>query len=241
MGPGAAYPERSISPNHYYRPPRSSRSSASILTANRQHPATYQQQGPDSPTSENSTSSAGHSTFDGSSTKQRYSAERRPRRDLSLSSSSYYKEAGASVSDSTSSRASSSDDGVNSRGSSVNNNNNNTPLGPRWGDYSFREADLFYGAPPPDSYRGAVLGGAGAGDKSPPLSPRLSTSSTRLWSKFTTSSQASSKKSFQVSRPALSRLGSADMNLRMASVEYPSPSEDKELEQGGGGGGGSGS
>ena len=68
------------------------------------------------------------------------------------------------------------------------------PLGPRWDDYSFRESDLFFQAPPthlrvtvPDRPRNS-------------LSTTSSQSSTR-WARLT--GTQSSRKSFQVVRPSL--------------------------------------
>ena len=70
----------------------------------------------------------------------------------------------------------------------------NGPLGPRWHDYSFREADLFYAAPPPN-LRLAIP------ERQP--EPRRTTSpSAAMWARLT-GTPSSSRGSFQVVRPAL--------------------------------------
>ena len=68
------------------------------------------------------------------------------------------------------------------------------PLGPRWDDYSFREADLFFQAPPPQ-LRITV-----PDQPRKSLSTTSSSSSTR-WARLT--GAQSSRKSFQVVRPSL--------------------------------------
>ncbi|GKT40446.1 uncharacterized protein ColSpa_00627 [Colletotrichum spaethianum] len=72
---------------------------------------------------------------------------------------------------------------------------NRAPLGPRWNDYSFREADLYYGVPrPPPADR--------ASEELPrPSDPRSSfRSSSGFWAKVTGQASAP-EKGFQVDRP----------------------------------------
>ncbi|KAF9873875.1 integral membrane protein [Colletotrichum karsti] len=69
------------------------------------------------------------------------------------------------------------------------------PLGPRWNDYSFREADLYYGARPQPAQR--------ASEEIPrPPAPKPSLRSTSgIWAKFTGQPSAA-EQGFQVVRPA---------------------------------------
>ncbi|KAH7357841.1 integral membrane protein [Plectosphaerella cucumerina] len=85
------------------------------------------------------------------------------------------------------------------------------PLGPRWGDYSFRESDLFYTAPP----QGAAVGEWGRnGRASPGLGPGQRDSSSSpvpgstirkvssdIFSKLKRRDEEPAEKGFQVSRP----------------------------------------
>lgn len=71
---------------------------------------------------------------------------------------------------------------------------NGRPLGPKWSDYSFREADLYYGAPRPRPAERA------SEDLPRPPAPKPSVrSSSGIWARFT--GQSTAEQGFQVIRP----------------------------------------
>lgn len=70
------------------------------------------------------------------------------------------------------------------------------PLGPRWNDYSFREADLYYGAPRPTPVERA----SDEIPRPPAPKPSFRSSSSGLWAKVTGHSGAT-EQGFQVIRP----------------------------------------
>ncbi|KAK7746562.1 hypothetical protein SLS62_009359 [Diatrype stigma] len=200
--------QQSTAPNRYYRPPRISRSSASVLSSQRQGSTP-----PESPSTDTFSSSSPTST----------------RRDpaVNLSASHQYQ---------NTARASSSTEATTNSGtSSTRSSGGDMPLGPRWGDYSFREADLFYNASPPPSSKVIV-------PKTRPSAPlkQESTPSLRLWTKITGSQPNSHKeKSFQVVRPGLDRQtlqalhGPSPHPLSPSSSGHLSPSPNQGTSPGG--------
>lgn len=80
------------------------------------------------------------------------------------------------------------------------------PLGPRWGDYSFRESDLIYSAPPPQGQPVREWGRRGRDSPSPvPGSPApgmtIRKVSSDILSKLKRRDEQPAEKGFQVSRP----------------------------------------
>lgn len=187
--------------HYYYRPPRHSRlvsgqytdglgdgrQSAVVTSAVASSPSRRESPSPHSPKN-NNPAVAGYSDNTSSS--------------LSSSSS-------ASTTGTKSLESTRSDDAFRKETLAAGSAAAGAPLGPRWGDYSFREADLYYGAPRP----AAVAGGNVRPTRAPvalatqPQSGSLSPLS--LWARLT-GQPAPAERGFSVVRPAsnpeLSRL-----------------------------------
>lgn len=113
------------------------------------------------------------------------------------------------------------------------------PLGPRWGDYSFRESDLFYGAPPqgPRVRQWGKQNGEGVqrdAQTSPAPESTIRKVSSGIFSKLKKRENELAEKGFQVSRPprTISREASSASGGEASTVSGEQRSPPRESSDG---------
>ncbi|OLN96296.1 putative membrane protein C1322.03-like protein 1 [Colletotrichum chlorophyti] len=160
--------------SRYYRQPRSPSQSASVSSSGRYRRA--------------------ESTLNGSSVSSAYPPSRTTSTSINLADKRSVQRSESTISPSRLSESTEEEPSSPSLGSPTSFNGG--PLGPRWNDYSFREADLYYGIPhQPPAER--------ASEDTPQTHaprPSLRSSSSELWARVTKQSNPV-EQGFQVVRP----------------------------------------